>query len=75
MDAASRLAHLVPHWMEHNDAHVEQLEEWAKKAREAGMGEVADEIEAAMRRMKQAGDHLGCARAELLRMGGEESIS
>jgi len=36
MDTRSRLAHLVPQWIEHNDSHVEQLEEWAKKARAGG---------------------------------------
>lgn len=71
MDAASRLAHLVPHWIEHNDAHAEQFEEWAKKAREAGLGAAANEIEAAMRAMKQANEHLGDARAKLQRGNGE----
>ena len=75
MDTRSRLAHLVPHWIEHNDSHVEQLEEWAKKAREAGLGGVADEIEAAARAMKQANEHLGNARAELSMGEGEEFSS
>jgi len=75
MDTRSRLAHLVPHWIEHNDSHVEQLEEWAEKAREAGLGAVADEIEAAAGAMKQAEEHLGNARAELSRGNGEESSS
>ena len=72
---ASRLAHLVPHWIEHNEAHVEQLVEWAKKARETGLGGVADEIEAAARAMKQANEDLGNARAELSMGEGEEFSS
>jgi len=75
MDAASRLSHLVPHWIEHNDSHAEQLEEWAAKAREAGLGAAANEIEAAARAMKQANEHLGNARAELPRGNGEEFSS
>lgn len=75
MEAASRLAHLVPHWVEHNDSHAEQLAEWAEKAREAGLGGVADGIEAAARAMKQANEHLGNARAELSMGEGEESSS
>lgn len=75
MDTRSRLAHLVPHWIEHNDSHVEQLEEWAKKAREAGLGAVAEEIETAVRAMKQANEHLGNARAELSMGDGEEFSS
>ena len=75
MDAGSRLAHLVPHWIEHNDAHVEQLEEWAEKAREAGLGAVAEEIEVAGRAMREANAHLGNARAKLPRGDGEEFSS
>jgi len=72
MDTRSRLAHLVPHWIEHNDSHVEQLEEWVKKAREAGLGAVADEIEAAVRAMREANEHLGSASAKLSMGNGEE---
>jgi len=75
MDTRSRLAHLVPHWIEHNDSHVEQLEEWAEKAREAGLGAVAGEIEAAAGAMKQANEHLGDARAKLPMGEGEEFSS
>jgi len=75
MDARSRLAHLVPHWIEHNDSHVEQFEEWAKKAREAGLGAVAGEIEAAARTMREANEHLGNARAKLSMGEGEEFSS
>lgn len=75
MDTESRLAHLVPHWIEHNDSHVEQLEEWAKKAREAGLGTVAEEIETAVREMKEANECLGNAREKLPGGGGEELSS
>ena len=67
-----KLAHLLPHWVEHNDSHVEQLEEWAAKAREAGLGAAAREIEAAGRAMKQANVHLQDALAGLPGGSGEE---
>jgi hypothetical protein len=54
MDVVQKLTHLVPHWIEHNDSHVEQLATWATQAREAGLGEVAGGIETAARAMKQA---------------------
>ncbi|MFB3881643.1 MAG: hypothetical protein ACE149_10285 [Armatimonadota bacterium] len=54
MEASDRLAHLLPHWMEHNEGHIAQLLEWAGKARAEGMGEVAEAIEAAAAAMGEA---------------------
>ncbi len=62
---ANRLAHLVPHWIEHNDSHAKQFAEWAQKARGAGLGASADCIEAAARSLREAKEHLGNARRSL----------
>ena len=70
MEIADRLAQLLPHWVEHNDSHLQQLEDWAKQARAAGMGEVAALIEAAGRSIKQANAELAEAQA---RLEGERS--
>jgi len=67
MEAADRLAHLLPHWIEHNESHAKQFEEWAEHARVAGMAEVADLIEAAARSMQQANAELATARERLER--------
>lgn len=38
---------LVTHWIRHNDDHVANYRDWAKKAADAGLGEVAAELETA----------------------------
>lgn len=65
MEIADRLKHLLPHWVEHNEAHIQQLEEWAAKARSAGMGEIADLVTAAADAMRQANAGLTQARDRL----------
>jgi hypothetical protein len=65
METAERLTHLLPHWIEHNESHAEQLAEWVAKARSAGMEEVADSIGAAAKAMRQANVRLAEARDRL----------
>jgi len=65
MEIADRLTHLLPHWIEHNEAHAEQLAEWVVKARSAGMEEIADSISAAANAMRQANARLTQARDRL----------
>ena len=65
MEVADRLAQLVPHWIEHNESHAQQLSEWAAQARGAGLGEVADSIEAAAEKLAQANGALAHARDRL----------
>jgi hypothetical protein len=65
METADRLAHLLPHWIEHSEAHAAQLAEWVVKARSAGMGEVAGSISAAAEAMRQANARLAQARDRL----------
>jgi hypothetical protein len=69
MAVRDRLAHLVPHWIEHNESHAAQLEEWAGKAREAGLAEVADGIAAAGEAMKRANERLRAAGERLPEAG------
>jgi hypothetical protein len=65
MEARGKLSHLIPHWMEHNESHAAQFEEWAGKAREGGLGEVADRIAAAAEAMREANRELGEAWAQV----------
>lgn len=50
----SRLAHLLPHWVEHNDAHLETYRLWAERAREAGLNRVAEALGEAIRAVESA---------------------
>jgi len=47
----TKLRILLPHWIEHNGEHAERFREWAEKAREMGLEEVAQRIEEAVERM------------------------
>ena len=65
MEIADRLTYLLPHWIEHNEAHAEQLAEWVVKARSVGMEQIADSISAAADAMRQANARLTQARDRL----------
>jgi ferritin len=65
MEIRDRLSHLVPHWIEHNDAHAEQFAEWVERAQKAGLESVAEEVQAAQRALQQANEALQRARAAL----------
>lgn len=65
MEVASRLRQLLPHWIEHNESHLEQFREWEAQARAAGLEEAADKIALAGNAIGQANEELANAR-ELL---------
>jgi len=50
-DDLAKLCILLPHWIEHNEEHAERFREWAEKAREMGLEEVARRMEEAVERM------------------------
>ncbi|UCC69913.1 MAG: hypothetical protein JSV79_03250 [Armatimonadota bacterium] len=58
MEARDKLAHLIPHWVEHNQSHIAQFEEWAAKARQAGLSVAAEHVAAAAEAMKEANRRL-----------------
>ena len=65
MDEIGKLAHLLPHWIEHNESHAAQFDEWSEKARSAGLSDVADHIDAAAAAARIATAKLTNARASL----------
>ncbi len=42
MNDLEKLKHLLQHWTEHNDAHVETYSEWAEKAESLGQKELSN---------------------------------
>ena len=54
METEQKLAHLLPHWVEHNRAHLDTYRQWADKATQAGLVEVAKQLEAAIEAVQQA---------------------
>lgn len=65
MEIEHKLHHLLPHWIEHNDAHAAAYAEWAAKAREAGLTDVAKGIEEAIGAIGQANGSLKSLLARL----------
>ncbi len=65
MRLPTKLAHLLPHWIEHNTSHAEQFEHYAHSARAEGLSALAQCIEAAAEALRQANTELDHAR-ELL---------
>ncbi len=65
MEIREKLGKLLPHWIEHNDAHSESYNEWAAQARQAGMTQVATGIEEAVARVEEANKALKQAIAAL----------
>jgi hypothetical protein len=62
MELLTRLAHLLPHWIEHNNSHAEQFEEYAGQARAADLESIATHLEAAAKAVRQSSEELGQAR-------------
>jgi hypothetical protein len=65
MDIQDKLAHLIHHWVEHNESHVAGYREWAKLAREQGLTVAADGIDEAIVEVEKANKALERARAAL----------
>jgi len=60
-DDLDKLRILLPHWIEHNEEHAESFREWAGKAREMGLEEVARRIEEAARHVAACNEALTAA--------------
>lgn len=58
MNDAEKLQVLLTHWIEHNTSHGEEFLKWAKRADEAGMKAVSEEISAATDRLLEASNRL-----------------
>ena len=58
MDQKKKLSVVIEHWIEHNDAHMEEYKKWAHTAGELGLGIVKAEIEEAMEKISQSNNHL-----------------
>ena len=49
-----KLSILLPRWLHHNNEHIRDQEQWTKKAEDAGLYEVADELRRAIDFSKKA---------------------
>ncbi|MBN2109777.1 MAG: hypothetical protein JW705_01635 [Methanosarcinaceae archaeon] len=60
-----KLAHLLEHWIEHNQSHSKSFKEWAAKIREAGYDDLAGDILLADMKMNECSDVLEQAKKKL----------
>ena len=44
LSVEEKLTKLLDHWRHHNDDHAKSYEDWERKAREAGLENVADSL-------------------------------
>jgi cobalt/nickel transport system ATP-binding protein len=65
IETLRKLQLMIEHWIEHGDSHVENYQEWASKASEAGEEEIAKEIHLAINDSESVKSHLKRAKAIL----------
>lgn len=53
-----KLEILLKHWVEHNEEHAGEFEEWAEKAKALGHVDAHDDILSAVESMRKANEHL-----------------
>jgi inorganic pyrophosphatase len=61
------LSHLIEHWIEHNETHIENFKEWAQKAKIDGFLEASENMLDAANKIKEANEYLQKAKAGLFR--------
>lgn len=63
MNEIEKLRVLLPHWIEHNEEHVAEFRQWAKRADEAGADIIAaaHQMEFVNRSLRAALEKLGGA--------------
>ena len=54
MTDKDKLAHLLHHWIEHNEAHAEEYRKWANTAEKEGIQEVGRHIMEAIKGVDEA---------------------
>ncbi len=59
------LSHLIEHWIEHNESHIQSFREWAQKAKKDGFLEAAEDILEAANKVEEANELLNKARKGL----------
>ncbi|MBC8448426.1 MAG: hypothetical protein H8D78_11815 [Chloroflexi bacterium] len=65
MTDLAKLQVLLPHWIEHNDEHAAEFQEWAERARTVGQEGVAEEISLAAKQLGWVNEALAAAVEKL----------
>jgi predicted RNA-binding protein len=72
MKDLEKLQLLLPHWIEHNGEHADELRSWADSMRHSGKVDVAERLFAAAASLENAGDHLSKLLEEASGVTGHE---
>ena len=59
------LSHLIEHWIEHNESHIDSFKEWALRAKKDGFLQASEDILEAAKKIEEANDYLNRARSGL----------
>ncbi|MCO5383797.1 MAG: hypothetical protein NHB15_18390 [Methanosarcina barkeri] len=62
------LSHLIEHWIEHNDSHIQSFREWAQKAKKDGFLEASEDILEAATKIEEANEYLNKAKEGLFHL-------
>jgi len=60
-DQLDKLRILLPHWIEHSHSHQAEFDKWQDVCKDQGAGEAAEQIDKALKAMKEADHALGHA--------------
>ena len=60
-----KLSHLIDHWVEHNESHINSFREWAERAKKDGFLEASENIFEAAKTVEEANDLLKKAKEGL----------
>lgn len=61
MNDKDKLAHILHHWIDHNEAHIEEYKKWAVIAEKEGLKEVQRNIMGAIKGVEEANAALDSA--------------
>ena len=72
MNDLAKLQVLLPHWIEHNAEHADELRSWADSIQNSGKEDVAKGLYAAVASLQNAGDHLSKLLEEVSGVAGHD---
>jgi predicted RNA-binding protein len=73
MNDLEKLQLLLPHWIEHNAEHADELRSWADRVQHSGNVDVAKRLSAAAASLQNAGDHLSNLLEEVTGVAGHDA--
>jgi predicted RNA-binding protein len=72
MNDLEKLQLVLPHWIEHNGEHADELRSWADSMQHSGKVDVAKRLFSAAASLQNAGDHLSKLLEEAGEVAGRE---